>query len=135
MEGDKRPVLKTNKTVIKNVMFYGIEHKSDDHQIATQFNNYFVNIIKSINNTIQDEQYLNNLDGITNRFKFRAITTEETKNVCKSMKNKKDYNNVTIQIIVDNWNILGTKIRDIINMSMRAGVFPGINQDILRRFN
>ena len=38
------------------------------------------------------------------------------------MKNKPDYNDVTIKIIVDNWNIFGTKIRDIINMSMRTEV-------------
>ena len=53
---------------------------------------------------------------ITNIFKFRAITTQEIKNICESIENKPDYNNVTIKIIVDNWNILGTKIRDIINM-------------------
>ena len=43
------------------------------------------------------------------------ITIEEIKNIYKRMKNKPDYNNVTIKIIVDNWNISGTKIRDIIN--------------------
>ena len=40
------------------------------------------------------------------------------------MKNKPVYNNVTIKVIIDNWNILGTKIRNIINMSMRTVVFP-----------
>ena len=38
------------------------------------------------------------------------------------MKNKLDYNNVTIKIFMDNRNILGTKIRVIINMSMRTKV-------------
>ena len=33
-------VFKKNKTVIKNVIFYGIEYKNDEHQISTQFNNY-----------------------------------------------------------------------------------------------
>ena len=61
---------------------------------------------------------------ITNRFKFRAIKIEKIKNIWKSMKNKTDYNNVTIKIIVDNWNLLGTKIRDIINMSLSTGAFP-----------
>ena len=106
------------------MIFYGTEYKNDYHQIAIQFNNYFVNSIKSINNTIEDVQYVNNLPVITNRFKFRAMTTEEIKNICKIMKNKPDYNNVTIKIIVDDWNILGARIRDIINMSMRTGVFP-----------
>ena len=55
-------VLKKSKTVI----FYGIEYKNDDHQIATQFNNYFVNSIKSINNIIEDVQYVSNLPVITN---------------------------------------------------------------------
>ena len=61
-------------------------------------------------------QYVSNLPVITNKFKFRAITIEEIKNIYKSMKNKPDYNKVTIKIIVDNWNILGTNTRDIINM-------------------
>ena len=74
------------------MIFYGIEYKNDDHQIATQFNNYFVNSIKSINNTIENVQYVNNLAMITNRFKFRGITTKEIKNIYKGMKNKTDYN-------------------------------------------
>ena len=32
-------------------------------------------------------QYVNNLS-VINRFKLRAITTEEIKNICKIMKNK-----------------------------------------------
>ena len=47
-------------------------------------------------------QYVSNLPVITNKFKFRAITIEEIKNIYKSMKNKPDYNKVTIKIIVDN---------------------------------
>ena len=63
---------------------------------------YFVNSIKSINNTIEDTQYVNNLPVITNRFKFRAIKIEKIKNIWKSMKNKPDYNNVTIKIRDEN---------------------------------
>ena len=54
--------------------------------MATQFNNYFVISIKSINNTIEDLQCVNNLPVITNRIKFRAITTQEIKNICKFEK-------------------------------------------------
>ena len=61
----------------KNGIFYGIEYKNDDHQITTQFNNYFVNSIKSI----EDVQYINNLPMITNRFQSRAITTQEIKKI------------------------------------------------------
>ena len=32
-------------------------------------------------------------------------------------------NNLIIKILVYNWNILATKIRDIINMSMRTRIF------------
>ena len=62
-------------------------------------------------------QYVNTLPVITNIFKFRAITTEEIKNICKSMKNK---SMLQLKLL---W-ITGTKIRNILNMSMRTGVFP-----------
>ena len=61
------------------MIFYGIEYKNDDHQIAAQFNNYFVNSIKSINNTIENMQYVNNLLVIINRFKFRAKQLKKLK--------------------------------------------------------
>ena len=41
--------LKKNKTVIKMwYTYYGTEYKNDYHQITSQFNNYFVNSVKSI---------------------------------------------------------------------------------------
>ena len=49
----------------KNVIFYAIEYKNDDYQIATQFNNYFVNSSKFT----------------CERFKFGVIITEKITNI------------------------------------------------------
>lgn len=119
----KNLVLKKNKTGIKDVIFNDIEYK-DNYQMATQFNDYFVNSIKSINNTIENVQYINNIPVITTRFRFRAVTIQDLQNICKNMKNKPDFNNVTIKLIMDNWNIIGKSMREIINKSLETGVFP-----------
>lgn len=81
----KELVLKRNKNVIKTVIFNEIEYK-DNFQIATQFNKYFVDSIKSIRDTIENVQYINNIPVITNRFRFRTITIQELKDICKKLE-------------------------------------------------
>lgn len=69
-------------------------------------------------------QYINQVPVIYNNFEFRAITILELKNICKSLKNKPDYNNVSTKILLDNWNITGNILLEIINNSLETGLFP-----------
>ena len=74
----------------------------ENYSIANQFNNSFVDSIKLIRNSIELVQYVNQTDVINTKFKFCATNLIELKDICKSMKNKLDFNNIFINIILDN---------------------------------
>lgn len=119
----KNLVLKKPKSVIQNVIFNNIEYKNN-HDIANQFNEYFVKSIEEIRNNIENVQYINHINMRNTKFEFRSITITELKNTCKSIKKKPDFNNVNINLILENWNLIGDKLLNIINKSLDTGVFP-----------
>lgn len=63
------------------------------------------------------------------KFKFRAINIYELKSVCKSLKNKQDFDKLSPKIILDNWNVLGHEILKIVNTSLMRGEFPNSWKD------
>lgn len=116
-------VLKKNKNVIQSVIFNNIEYK-DNYNIASQFNNYFIQSIKEINDTIENVPYMNNIPLISTNLKFRAISLQELEIICKNLKNKSDFNRISKKILLDNWNVTGQYMLKIINESLNNGIFP-----------
>lgn len=116
-------VLNKNKNVIQNVIFNNIEYK-ENLQIASHFNKYFVDSIKSIRTSIEQVQYVNQIHVLNSKFKFREINLQELKNICKDIKNKPDFNNVSMKLVMDNWEIMGEIMMKIINKSLQTGEFP-----------
>lgn len=119
----KNLVLKKSNEAIKSVIFNQVEIK-DNKQIASHFNNYFVKSIGTIRESIENVQYKNIIPMTNNHFKFRAINIAELKNIINELKNKPDYNKISTTIILDNWNLTGKVILNIINKSLQTGVFP-----------
>lgn len=119
----KSLILKKAHNPIETVIFDQIEYK-ENYQIASMFNKYFISSIKSIRDEIQSVQYAGNIPVINSQFKFRAISIEELKIICKGVKNKSDYNKITSRMLLDNWNLVGKIMLDIINTSLEKGVFP-----------
>lgn len=105
------------------MIFNQVEIK-DNKQIASHFNNYFVKSIGTIRESIENVQYKNIIPMTNNHFKFRAINIAELKNIINELKNKPDYNKISTTIILDNWNLTGKVILNIINKSLQTGVFP-----------
>ena len=58
------------------MIFNQLEFK-ENYLIANQFNNYFVDSIKSIRNPIEHVQHVNRTDMINTKFMFRAINIIE----------------------------------------------------------
>ena len=87
---------------IKSVMFNNIEYNINS-EIAENLNNYFVDSIKDIRCSIDEVQYKNQIPVINRRFKFRAISLLELRNICKTIKKKNDYRRISNNIILDNW--------------------------------
>lgn len=119
----KSLVLKETKDVINSVIFNRIEIK-DSIGIANHFNSYFVNSISAIRETIEEVQYRNIIPVINNQFKFHAINIIELKKVVKELKTSPDYKKISSKMILDNWNVAGNCILNIINKSLETGIFP-----------
>ena len=91
---------KKNQTVIRNVIFNGIEYKSNI-TIASHFNNYFLDSIMEIRNLIENVQYINNVIIGNQKLKFRAMSILELK-IVKRLNVKPDYSKIWKKIIIDN---------------------------------
>ena len=122
----KELVLKTPQKcdqVIKSVIFNNIEYNINS-EIAENFNNYFVDSIKDIRCSIDDVQYKNQIPVINCRFKFRVISLLELRNICKTIKKNNDYRRISNNLILDNWDLVGNILLEIINKSLETGIFP-----------
>ena len=103
----KELVPRTPKNVIKSVIFNNIEYNINS-EIAESFNNYFVDSIRDIRGSIDDVQYKNQIPVINCRFKFRAISLLELRNVYRTIKKKNDYKRISSNnLILDNWDLVG----------------------------
>ena len=126
----KKLVLK--KPQIKpDMIIYDGNECSDDSENANNLNKYFVNSVKTINQSIDNVEYQNHIPQSTTNFKFREVSLQELKNICKSLKNKADFDKISPKIILDNWEILGPAIKCVINESLKTGIFPEAWKDSL----
>lgn len=114
---------KRSESTIETVIFNTIEY-TNKYEIAENFNKYFVTSIESIRSAINNVQYIPNLPVINHQFKFRAISIEDLKSICKTLKNKPDFNKISSKMILDNLDTIGKVMLDIINTSFRTGIFP-----------
>ena len=105
------------------MIFNNIEYNINS-EIAEKFNNCFVDSIKDIRFSIEDVQYMNQISVINCRFKFHTISLLELRNMSLSIKKKNYYTRISNYIILDNWNLVGNILFEIINKSMEAGIFP-----------
>lgn len=119
----KNLIFRKNRSAIETVIFDQVECK-DNFDIANNFNKYFINSIKTIRDEINNVQYVNRITVINSKFKFREITLEELKTICKSLKKKSDYNKISSDMIINSWHIVGRIMLSIVNKSLQTGVFP-----------
>ena len=52
-------------------------------------------------------QFVKRITMINSKFKFRGITLEKLKTICKSIKKKSDYNKVSSDMIINIWHLVG----------------------------
>ena len=48
----------------------------------------------------------------------------ELRNICKTIKNKNDCRRIANNLILDNWDLVGNILLEIINKSLETGIFP-----------
>ena len=83
-----------------------------------------IDSIKEIRCSIENMEYKNQIPVINCKFKFRAISLLELRNICKTIKMINDYRRISSIIILDNWDLIGNILREIINKSLEMGIFP-----------
>lgn len=120
----KEMVLNNNKTGnIKEIMFAdGVVN--DAGEIAEKFNQYFVNSIVDINSGISHMDYNDMIEYRQSVFKFERVSSESLKLCIKNMNKKKDINFVNTKLILENYDLLGENLLEIINESLETGIYP-----------
>lgn len=119
----KNLILEKPQNEIQSVICNGNEI-CDKKEIANELNNFFIQSVKDINESIDNKTYINQIERTNAKFKFRLVTIDELKRICKELKNKSDFDRVSPRIIVDNWNVLGPYLHKLINKSLETGNFP-----------
>lgn len=100
----------------------------DTSTIADNFNIYFVESIKQLNESIPFVQYSPNITEMytTPWAEFELTTIEEVNRILKDMKKKSGINNVNKDMILAAMSVCGQEIVEIFNQSFRTGVFPSM---------
>ena len=101
--------------------------------VIERFNEYFINNVRDICNSIGKVYYENNVRISNCRCNFRAMPLIELENICRNMKKKKDYRRISTDILLDNWNTVGNILLRIINKPLETGIFHNQWLRLLRR--
>lgn len=100
---------------------------TDEEQIAEELNNYFIDSIVKLNQTIpkQTEPIIKiTKQQITEKFKFKEIKQGDIEEVLKNIKTRGDPEMMNKKIIQDAMKIMGNVLVTIINESLKTGEFP-----------
>lgn len=105
-----------------------IQHGSltieDDQEIANQFNIYFIESVREINTKIPIEIYEKQRSNSNAIFCFNGVSIREIKKCAKELKNNTDEFNLNSKILLDAIVLIGSQLADIINESLKKGIFP-----------
>lgn len=112
-----------------NDVIFGNMRLRENQQIANKFNEYFVNSIYEIRNSIvsdRDTEFNCDIDTQVNIDKFQKITAHELRYIMKNMnKNKKGTSEgISTKILQKVVNAFEKEFIHIINTSLSLGEFP-----------
>lgn len=109
---------------IEEVIFNGVS-VNDSLEISNNFNEFFIQSVKQINESIKNVQYIQiNLVNDVSWKKFNDYDKQMLLNVMKKMKKNVGIDDVTIQTISDIMETNCDIILSIINDSLSSGIFP-----------
>lgn len=87
--------------------------------IANKFNEYFINSIIELNESIEHIEFNPNLvRACQNEMDFPLTDANEILHIAHNMNNKKDDSGISIKMLIDSFEVIGHKIVDICNMSL-----------------
>lgn len=119
----KSLVLNQKKSSIKSINFDNVI-VDDKYQLAEKLNHFFVKSVIEINKLIPNVSYYDYIEDNDKTFRFEFVTFIELKTFIKNMKNKKDANMLSVNMISDSFHIVGDGLCRLVNESLREGIFP-----------
>lgn len=131
--GDQKGLWRTIKTLvlgkeckqITNIEINGAIERNTS-AIVKHLNDFFVNSVIEINCSIIHVPYVSIISLVENAFRFEILNLRDLMNVLKGMNNKKDISGLNTTILIDNFDLVGNEVLQIINKSLRDGLFPKI---------
>lgn len=128
---DQRKVWKILKTIINGVegtsdfIEFNGEMKRNELEIAESFNEYFINSIRDINNSIpieSDECKI--LTEIKMNCKFDIVNIDKIECFLKNIKSKGDPEFLSKRVLLDALPVVGGLFADVINSSIEFAICP-----------
>lgn len=118
-------LMANNNNEVTEVVFDG-EVKTDKTEIADCFNRFFVDSVRSINQSIPFVQYEN--QNTVQRHdlwsEFQPIELQELWSIICDIKTKSGIDDVNIDVIRDTFELCGSVILDVVNESLLSGRCP-----------
>lgn len=120
--------LLNSKTNNSDVMKFGDIEISNKQEIANGLNEYFVDSVIEIHESIPQCQLtisnMNPVDGGENLENFTLVTIEELKDIIKDLKATSGIENVSTKVFQDASSVMSEMLLMIVNKSLRCGVVP-----------
>jgi exonuclease III len=129
-----KSLLKPSSCKPRSITFNGTLEQSEQ-VIACRFNEYFVDSVLSINQSIElvdEPDEIKQPINVNCRFEsFHPITLEELRNICFSMGKTAGIDHVNARVIQDCFHVIGKNLLDLINESLQTGHVPQVWKESL----
>jgi len=127
-------LMKSANHTPRSITFDGREVQSEQ-TIADKFNNYFVDSVSLINQSIELVTEPEEIkQPIANNCKldiFQPVTFAEMKEICFSLEKSAGVDNVGAKVIQDCFDVIGHSLVDLINESLQTGHVPQVWKESL----
>jgi hypothetical protein len=109
-----------------NAVQFGNDIVTDNQEIARQFNDFFIDSVVEINESIDivDDYDFETDNYCVNDFHFRRITMNELWTTILKIETKTGVDNINMNVLKDAFTTVGETLVGIINQSFDEGVFP-----------
>lgn len=116
---------KVNKIIFRENN--SITVSENEHEIAENFNKYFVNSVSNISNSIsQSEEWSSSNYPVINSSlsKFKLLTMVELRKIIHSLDNKNKSEVLNSKFLKETFEVFGHVILNLVNTSLDKGIFP-----------
>jgi exonuclease III len=114
-----------NKNVNINAIKFENQLITNKQSIANKFNDYFIDSVQEINQSIENvRDYDLLIHNTPSRFQFKKTTVNEVWKILNTIKTKTGTDNINVKVVKDSFEVIGGILTNIINESIEKGIMP-----------